>query len=69
MSCDKCQCSCSVVKETFVTTDTMIKIKETGKSFRCDGCGCNVFRQSETRTNIFKCNGCAIVFVGSEGED
>lgn len=68
MSCDKCQCTCPSVKEVFVSTDTIIKLGQTGKSFRCDNCGCNVFRRSETRTNVFKCNGCAIVFVGYEGE-
>jgi len=38
--------------------------KVDGKTFRCEICGCNVFRHPKGEPNKFKCNGCGEVYIG-----
>lgn len=46
--------------------DVIIRMPS-GLSFRCDACGCNVFRRYTADGNRFRCNGCGACYIGEGG--
>jgi predicted RNA-binding Zn-ribbon protein involved in translation (DUF1610 family) len=47
------------------TSDTMLYLgAQRERSFRCEGCGCNVFRRTARTDRLqYRCNGCGETYT------